>query len=186
MHGKVATFIGALGLAFALGTPQLASAQAPSGEVAAGYQFMRDSELDLSFPAGWFVSAGGHVSELLEIVGEVSGSRKGEADLFSSADITVLTFMAGPRYSRHGGTIEPFAQVLFGGARASASLDILGVSGSDSETAFAVQPGAGVDVTLTDSLSGRLMVDYRRIFFEGEATNEVRVGVGIVVGFGRR
>ena len=34
--------------------------------------------------------------------------------------------------------------------------------------------------------AGRVMVDYRRIFADGEDANEIRVAAGIVVGFGSR
>lgn len=73
--------------------------------------------------------------------------------------------------------------MLFGAARAAAEASVLGVSVSDSATEFAVQPGGGIDVHLTDRLSARVEGDWRRIVTGDEAGNEVRVAAGMVYGF---
>jgi opacity protein-like surface antigen len=168
-------------------TPQSASAQgAPAGEVAGGYVFMRDFEIDTNFPLGWFASAGVNLSEMFTVVGEVSGSYA-TIDLFGTdVDANVHTFMGGARFVRRMDRVTPFAQVLVGLARAGGGVDFLGVQISDAVTDFAIQPGGGVDVRLTERLSARVGADYRRIFSEDADGSELRFTGGIVVGFGSR
>ena len=56
---------------------------------------------------------------------------------------------------------------------------------------FVIQPGAGVDIRLTDRLAARVQGDWRRIFSADKAlgivdSNQIRIAAGIVVGFGSR
>ena len=171
----------ACGVLVVFGMVAPAAAQAPSGEVAAGYQFMRDSELGESFPKGWFVSGAGNVNDRLAVVVEVAGS---QASLVASLDVDVYTYMGGIRYSRRMAGFTPFAQVLVGAARAVATVDVLGFAREESATSGAVQPSAGVDVHLSDGFGLRFAGDYRRIL--GDGGNEVRFLAGVVVGFGSR
>ena len=170
--------------------PQTASAQAnqdaPRAEVAGGYVFLRDFEIDESFPAGWFASAAVNVREMLAVVGEVSGSYA-TINLFGTdIDANVHAFMGGVRYSRRLDRVTPFGQFLVGVARAGGGVDFLGVQISDSVTDFAIQPGGGVDVRLTDQLAARFGADYRRIFSQDNDGNEFRFAAGVVLGFGSR
>lgn len=168
-------------------TPRAVSAQgAPAAEVAGGYVFMRDFEVDANFPLGWFASAGVNLTDMFTVVGEVSGSYA-TIDLFGTdVDADVHTFMGGARYVRRLDRISPFAQFLVGVARAGGGVDFLGVQISDSVTDFAIQPGGGVDVGLTDRLAARVGVDYRRIFSEDADGNELRFTGGVVLRFGSR
>ena len=168
-------------------TPRTASAQgAPAAEVAGGYVLMRDFEVDTNFPLGWFASAGVNLSERFAVVGEVSGSYA-TIDLFGTdVDANVHTFMGGARFVRRMDRVTPFAQFLVGLARAGGGVDFLGVQISDAVTDFAIQPGGGVDVRVTERLSARVGADYRRIFSEDADGNELRFTGGIVLGFGSR
>src|SRR5262245_37572106 len=120
-------------------------------EVAGAYQFMRDQDIakhdpDLSanFPAGWMASAGINVWSSLAAIGEVSGSFKTLSIPGDKPKLRVYTFMGGPRLRRSVRTgINPFAQILFGSARASTS--VLGIR--ETVTDFAYQPGGGVDLS---------------------------------------
>ncbi len=175
----------------ALGVPTVAAAQgSPAGEIAGGYPFMWDNEFDKSFPVGWFVSGAGNLSDNFAIVGEVSGSHNSESNEFlsASADLNIYTYLAGVRFGGRSGAVTSFGQFLVGAARASASTSGLGFEESGSHTEFAIQPGAGVDIHLTEAVAARVIFDYRRISFEfeGGARNEIRVAAGIVVGFGSR
>jgi len=175
---------GIVGLVVLMGVPSVAVAQ-NAGEIAGGYQFMRDFALDENFPAGWFVSGAGNLSDNIALVGEVSGSQKSESFFDVTADADILAFLGGVRVGASAGPVIPFAQVLVGGARAKVTLRGFGERESSSETAFALQPGGGVDIPFAENVSARAMVDYRRIFFHDDSgANEVRVAVGIVVGFG--
>ncbi|HLG54283.1 MAG TPA: hypothetical protein VI485_03065 [Vicinamibacterales bacterium] len=170
--------------------PRPASAQAaqaaPMAEVAGGYVFLRDFEIDESLPAGWFASAAFNLTDMIAVVGEVSGSYA-TIQLFGAAvDANVHTFMGGARFFRRMDRLTAFAQVLAGVARADGGVDFLGVQISDSVTDFAIQPGGGVDVRLTERLAARFGADYRRIFSEDSDGNEFRFLAGMVLGFGSR
>lgn len=181
---------GIVSLVFVIGTPQIAVAQnSPAGEIAGGYSFLQDFTNELSVPAGWFVSGAGNVTDVLAIVGEVSGAYKTVEALVLDVDLDLYTFMGGVRYYRRLARVTPFAQFFLGAARLSAESTFLGFTESESETEFAIQPGAGIDIRLTDRLAARLQGDWRRIFFaEGfsDDSNEFRFAVGLVVGLGSR
>ena len=102
---------------------------------------------------------------------------------FSDVDLSVHSFLGGPRVSFHGNpTVAPFGHVLLGAARVSGS--VFGMR--ESETEFALQPGGGVDVWLRRNFGIRVGGDYRRIFFEGEGADEFRIQLGVVVTGGSR
>ena len=157
-----------------------------AGEVAGGYQFMRDRDLGEDFPSGWFVSGAGYLTDRIAIVGEVAGSRWSEtnSDFDLIATVDVITFLAGVRLRLERGPVVPFVQLLAGGARGRATLSGLGAESSESATGLAIQPGGGVDVLLNDRMAARATFDYRRISFESQTTNQIRVAVGVVMGIG--
>lgn len=171
-----------------IGTPSL-----PLVEVSAGYAFMRDTTIEENFPAGWYFSAATNVNNRFGIVGEVTGAHK---KLIEEFDVRVrgdlYTFMGGPRLFLKRGRLVPFAQVLVGAVhlRTKADISFPEFSGSqrDSETEFAIQPGAGVTFLVTNNLGIRGAVDYRRIMIndEEDGTNEVRCMAGFVFGWGAR
>jgi hypothetical protein len=164
-----------------------AAAQSPRYEVAGGYQFMRDQDMakrdpDLSanFPAGWMASGGAHLWSWLGAVGEVSGSMKTLSIPGDKPKLRVYTFMAGPRFTRSAHTgINPFAQVLFGSARASSS--VLGTR--ETVTDFSYQPGGGIDLSVAGRLGVRIEGDYRIIRASGHNSKEPRVVAAAVIGF---
>jgi len=156
-------------------------------EVAAGYQFMRDQDIakqdpDLSanFPAGWMASGGARLWGWLDAIGEVSGSYKTISIPGDKPKLRVYTYMAGPRFTppaHH--TINPFAQVLLGSARASTS-----VSGvRDTVTDFSYQPGGGIDLNVAPRFGGRFEADYRIVRAAGHNSKEPRVIAAAVFGF---
>lgn len=168
-------------------SPRSASAQgAPAGEVAGGYVFVRDFQIDTNFPLGWFASAGVNLGDGFAVIGEVSGSYA-TIDLFGTdVDANVHTFMGGARFVRRMDRITPFAQVLVGLARASGPGDSLVHQIRDVVTGLAIQPGGGVDVRLSERLSARVAADYRRIVSEDADGNALRFTGGLVLGFGSR
>jgi hypothetical protein len=164
-----------------------AQSDSPRYEAAAAYQFMRDQDIakrdpDLSanFPAGWMASGGVNLLRSLAAIGEVSGSSKTLSIPGEKPKLRVYTFMAGPRLrwpSRAG--INPFAQVLFGSARASTSV----LSSRQTVTDFAYQPGGGVDLNSTRRIGVRVEGDYRIIRAGGRNSKEPRVVGAAVIGF---
>jgi opacity protein-like surface antigen len=162
------------------------STGAPRYEIAGGYQLMHDQDIskndaDLSanFPAGWMVSGGAHLWTWLAAIGEVGGSTKTLTIPGDRPKLRVNTFMAGPRVTRPVHGISPFAQVLFGSARATES--VLGVH--DTSTDFSYQPGGGVDVNVARRVGARFEGDYRIIRAEKRNSKEPRFIAAAVVGF---
>lgn len=190
MTVKVVVVSGIVNLVILMGMPSVTVAQ-NAGEIAGGYQFMRQFPLGGNFPAGWFVSAGAELSDTLALVGEVAGSQMSETSTHVdvTSDRDVLTVLGGARFGMEAGPIRPFGQMLVG--LAMSEMDVSGTGfepHSASDQAFAIQPGGGVDIPLTESVAARAMVDYRRIYFGDDTgvggVNQMRVAVGLVIGFG--
>ena len=186
MSNFVRTFVVGLACGLVLvGAVAPVAAQTPRGEIAAGYQFLRDG--DSNFPTGWFISGAGNLSDRFAIVGEVSSSRTSFPDqlFIEGASASINGYMGGVRYFSRMGSVTPFAQVLFGALQAKLETRVFGIPISESQTVGAMQPGAGVDVQLNDRFAIRFAGDYRRIFSE-DGAGELRFIVGAVVGFGSR
>jgi hypothetical protein len=106
---------------------------------------------------------------------------------------TVFTYLAGPRLSfRKFDRVTPFAQVLFGGIRASeeaickSCAPLLPV-----QNAFAMTAGGGLDLRIHHRFAIRIVqAEYMMTRFENPATaasasqNDVRLSTGIVLRFG--
>jgi len=130
-----------------------------------------------------------NVSHSFSLVGEIA-SQHGR-DSGSNGDLTLTSFMVGPRYSiKRGGHFAPFGQVLVGVAHASGSLapgssDIAGSSNS-----FAMAAGGGLDVNLSEHFTLRaIQGDYFLTQFENgsnDRQNNFRLGLGLIIKFGAR
>ena len=100
---------------------------------------------------------------------------------------SMTTFLFGPRLNlRRFDHFVPFAEFLFGGARAGTELN-----GGTDQTAFALAAGGGVDVVFTKHLAWRFVqIDYLMTNFSGPLVgassrqNNLRLGTGIVYRFG--
>lgn len=178
----------------------------PVAEVAAGYTFLRDYEnvepgtSGTNLPTGWFTSGAYNVNHWMGLVGEATGSYKNgaferfEDGLNVSADLRAYTVMGGPRFFYKRGRMSPFAQVLAGTAHhritGKAIMEGLNIGSTETTTDFALQPGGGLTVYLTESVGVRLAGDYRAVFFndEGETyrQNQFRFLSGLTFGWGRR
>lgn len=118
-------------------------------------------------------------------------------------------FLFGPKLSFRGERVTPYAHALFGGVHRSrdfdvrtaiGSTDVSTVSFSDSDTAFGMALGGGVDVNLGDHVAIRaIQADYvqtrfdegtivtRTGQFDTEGTqHNARFSVGLVIRFGNR
>ena len=158
-----------------------AAAQGPRAEVAGGYQFMRDAELEESFPAGWFASGAIFVNDWLALVGEMAGSQNVVESDGREAEVTFHSYAGGVRYYRRLTRVTPFAQLLVGGVGFGVELFEFDADAADA----ALQPGGGIDVHLNERFFLRFAGDYRRVFSE-EGANQFRFIVGAGLGFGRR
>jgi len=151
--------------------------ETPSFDVSGGYSFLRDQEVEENFH-GWVASVTGNLSPLLGITGEIGGNYKTVDVIGTDVSLSVHSFLVGPRLAaRTNPAFTPFVHVLDGAARGSAS--VLGQS--ESATDFALQPGGGVDFWVRENVGVRAGADYRRVFSEGEGSNEFRFQLGIVL-----
>jgi hypothetical protein len=199
------------------GSMMLAASPAPSAaqevgtlpvplvEVSAGYTLLRG--FDEKYPAGWYFSGGGNLTDWFGLVGEASGSYRSEdmsitvgtGSLQISDKRQVYAFMVGPRFFHKAGRVVPFGQVLAGVAhrriqqtetRAGHTGLPAGVSTwNPSYSDFALQPGGGVAVYLTERVGLRVAGDYRCtvVLDDGaEAINELRFLAGFTFHWGTR
>jgi Outer membrane protein beta-barrel domain len=146
----------------------VASAQAPRGEVAGGYAYLR--ETDLSVPGGWFVSGGASVNNWFGIVGTVTGHYKSEMVGTAKVDTRLHTFMGGPKFTYRTERLTPYVTLLAGGARAGASAAAPGVTAPESETRLAAHSGVGLDLSVSSRLGVRVGVN--RLYIRGDAWDD--------------
>ena len=69
--------------------------------------------------------------------------------------------MGGPRLSLRTGNMRVYAHVLPGLVRSTRSIDFF----THTATNFAVMPGGGIEVDVTDTVAVRFQGDYRLVFF---------------------
>jgi outer membrane immunogenic protein len=170
-------------------------ARAQSGsfiDVGVDYNYVRSN-----LPAGGcgcFALNGGsgwvafNVSHSLGIVGEIASQ---DASNISSAggDLTLTSFLAGPRYRRRvAGHFAPFVQVLLGGAHAGGSLAPGSPGLPGSANAFAMIAGGGLDIGLTRHIALRAFeADYYLTRFDNgvnDHQNNLRIAAGVIIRFG--
>ncbi|MBI3048230.1 MAG: outer membrane beta-barrel protein [Acidobacteria bacterium] len=171
---------------FCLAAP--VAAQDVPVEIAGGYAFVRFQDQDgvpfENVPAGWFASSAVEISDWLAIAGEVSGHYKKEEAFGFESDLDTYTFLGGVRYYRRLARLTPFGQFLVGGAWSKGEVRALRFM--ERGTDFAIQPGGGVDVRLTNRLSARAAAHWLRIMpaDDREDTDAFRLDAGIVIRFG--
>lgn len=104
-----------------------------------------------------------------------------------SASGTLTSYLFGPRLNmRKFDYFVPFAELLIGEAHSGAAL-----TGNNSQTAFALEAGGGVDVALTKNIAWRFAeIDYMLTSFHGDflapggRQNNLRLSSGVVFRFG--
>jgi opacity protein-like surface antigen len=170
----------------------------PRGEISGGWQLFHTEEQTLY--AGWYGDVVGNLSNMVGVVGEVSGAYKSVEEtrlvqavrVQASGDLSVHSFMGGLRLNaRQNPRIVPFGQITVGGVRGKATFEgsttvggrTFSVSDSTSETDFALGLGAGTNLMLSDTFGVQATVRYMRIFAEDEDSNATRFGVGAVIAF---
>ena len=137
----------------------LASAQdVPHMEAFLGYNYVRFNPNSALFPSFNANGGGGqivyNVNPWLGGVADIGAVTNGSIGALG-VDSTVINFVAGPRVSyRHYSRFTPFAQVLFGGAYSTASLQV-GVA--TLPPGIIVFPGSGITARLHASNTGFAM-----------------------------
>ena len=163
----------------------LGAAAAPAGageplgtDLFAGYSY---AKLDDASRHGASLALGFHA--LGPVAGFVDlGAHWGSQEGTSRSD---LTLMAGPgvRFGSRGGTLV-FVRALAGVVRDTSSLGVLDVDISESESAFGVLAGGGVDVRVSRSLALRAQGDYQ--WTDSDTLSKksgFRLGAGVVYRF---
>jgi opacity protein-like surface antigen len=165
----------------------------PKTELFGGYSYSRIEGAGLN---GWNASIAQDLTRHFGIVADFGGNYKSESETVSgvnaSARARLYSFMFGPRfYSRFSERWTPFAHALFGATHASikatGSTGGTSVSLSDSDTAFSMAYGGGIDYQVSRSLAVRLVqADYMILRSGGENTNGARISTGIVFRLGKK
>jgi opacity protein-like surface antigen len=116
------------------------------------------------------------------VVGDIDGCKV--TGLPTGASSHEINYLFGPRFAYHNsGRLTPYAQVLFGGETASATITGFG---SSSVNSFATSFGGGADFKLTRHLAFRaIQVEYLYTHFSGAKQNNLRIQSGLVYRFGR-
>lgn len=154
-----------------------ASAQAPRAEFSAGYSYLRLGGSGGTNQNGGSFSISGNFNPWVGIVGDFGYYHSSPFGV----GLNTTTFMFGPRLTaRSTGKIEPFFQVLVGGAHLSAGLN--GISAGI--TPFAFSAGTGIDIKASRHVAFRPQVDYIALRSNGGTTNAIRASFGVVFRFG--
>ena len=169
-----------------LGLSSSTSAQTPKVEISGGYQILH--ALSDTLPVGWYVDLAGNLNRWFSLMAEAGGAYRTKTEPIAinrTADVTstLHTFMGGVCLSaRLNRRVTVYHPVLIGGAHASISTDS-GATLRPSETKFALQPGIGVNLMVTDTVGVQVAADYRRVFLGDDRgdENESRFTIGIVV-----
>jgi hypothetical protein len=175
-------------------------------EISAGWRLLHISGSDttdssgagdegVNLPKGWYVDVAVPITPMLSIVGDIGGNYKSETESFTEQGTTITgtakasihTFLGGIRLGRtENPPVSPFAQILFGAARGTASVEVTvdGVSLTDfdeSSTEAAMSLGGGVNLN-AGSFRVRLQAEWIKIL-EEDSGNAFRFAAGIVIPF---
>ncbi len=114
----------------------------------------------------------------------------------SKCDVKIQSVgaLVGPRFSVQTGSVTPFVHIMGGAVRSVRKI----VFFSHTSTNFAIMPGGGIDVDVSETVAVRFQGDYRIVFFgdpadssaslvsaDGSDYNEFRFQVGLVFKFGQ-
>jgi opacity protein-like surface antigen len=154
----------------------------PKAEVSGDYQYIRANPGG-SNCQGAAGSVAGNLNDWFGVVGEFGGCKFTGQPAGTSAHL--LNYLFGPRVTyRSYGRLAPFAHVLFGGERFTASVSGVGSASSNS---FALALGGGADYNLQGHFAIRLIqVEYLYTHFGGVRQNNARIEAGIVYRWGGR
>jgi hypothetical protein len=150
--------------------------QEPKYNLSGGYQYLYDGSWKEHLLLGYVASLTRRISPTMAIVGEAGGSH-GEYGT-SGFSIQRYAFLGGLRLMGGEGEVRPFFQVLAGYSRQGGDVGLA--------NGIAIQPGGGVDLTVTEKLIVRAQGDYRFIREDGQNYNQYRISGGIVWYIGKK
>jgi hypothetical protein len=167
--------------------PAAAQSSTPSTEFFAGYSYLHDpgnvvlaiTADDANFTLGWTAGVATPIWRAVSAVGEVGGQYKTSTTLDDDISLTYYSVLGGARAAANVGPIREFVQLLTGAVYGRAS----GFGEVDAATAFALQPGGGIDYPFAKRVAARLQLDYRYIHgSDGRSSaGQFRVVAAIVV-----
>jgi opacity protein-like surface antigen len=193
-------------MSFGQGKASNSDVTVPKAEIAFGYSFI-NVHPELPPISSYNINGGGagivfNATPILGIKAEFmdytgGGGAQLRAHGFNgNVSGNLFTYLFGPQLKRHSGRFQPFGEALFGaghsGAYASIYNSIHGVAGAgNSNNAFAMELGGGLDIPLTPHVSIRpAEVDYLLTQFSAnqiKATqNNFRYMVAVNIGLGRK
>jgi hypothetical protein len=173
-------------LAFVI--PISAQENAPKYEVGMGFSFMRShipGSSDLSNLNGIQFDTTYNLNRWLGLTGEFTGHKRCLAGCYWDGSVArdkAFTFAAGPRLSMpRDRRVVPWVHLLGGVSNISYS-DDFGVD--EASTGYAVVAGGGLDVPINSIIIRPIQVDLIRHKVDAEVRNDLRIGVGIAIGWG--
>jgi len=144
--------------------PTVAAAQGGGRvDIAGGYAWLHDQEAEVTFSRGWFASIGADLAGPIGIVGQASGSSKGQTGIDVDFTMRIVGITAGPRVAARSGRARPFAQILFGTTRFTSTYQLPTTTLSASDNLFTTEIAGGVDVPVVPHLAVRLAVQRRYV-----------------------
>jgi Outer membrane protein beta-barrel domain len=177
-------------LAFATISLAQTSDDYKKGELFVGYSGMVvdiDSDEEKDPFNGVNVSGVYNFSKYVGVKGDFSTHHKSISETTGTTTIkigaSVQNFLGGVQIKNNSneGRFKPFAHALAGVGRIKASARVLGTSLSEAQSGFSMAFGGGIDVRVNKRISIRLLqADFNPIWIDGEKSNNVRVGFGIV------
>jgi hypothetical protein len=166
----VALLLGMFSLA---ATAQEMGTTAPKAEIFGGYQYTRfDGGTNAN---GWNTGATANFNNWFGIASDFSGAYKSQ----NGVSFHNYTYTFGPQVSlRRNEKFTPFAHVLLGGFRASASFS----GSSASSNGFAMMAGGGVDVKASRRIAVRaIQFDWLSLRSNGSTdNNNMRISTGLL------
>jgi opacity protein-like surface antigen len=147
-------------------------------EVSGGYVYLADPVGHNPLPTGWMAGGSLRLTDWLSALAEGGISTTTTTTFGSDIRVRVGTIFGGVRAQARIGRLTEFGQLAAGVVLGSAT----GFGVTDTNTAFGLQPGAGLDYPLSARVAGRAQVDVRFISGgsnESSPGHEFRVLVGL-------
>ena len=156
--------------------------QKPTNDLAISWGLLAESENTM--PLGWVVASTSHINERVSFVAEFGGNYKTVESLGVNVTLSEHSFLGGVRFRpAPSSKVTPFIQALLGVARVGGGASVAGFDVNVSKNMFAIQPGGGVDIEVAKNTAVRIQGDLR-VLTGDYGTNQFRLAMGIVFGFG--
>jgi hypothetical protein len=146
------------------------SPQEPAWNLSGGYAYLYDGSWKEHLRLGFVASLTRRLTPTLSIVGEAGG----DVGEYQTSGFTIqrFAFLGGVRLHAGEGEVRPFFQVLAGYSRQGGDVGLA--------NGIAVQPGGGVDLVMSESITLRAQGDYRYLREDGQNYSQYRIAGGLV------